>query len=100
MNKHLVQVFEQSADGDEWGNVMSWFFAVAHVLHHLDEIPEEWNYIHAPYCDEDMRDPREFNESELAYLMAEELVTVEDLIEFGHWLDREDERLKAAGKAY
>lgn len=97
--RDLMATLNQGHDGDEWGLCMSWFFAVAHTLYHLDEVPAEWQYSHG-LCDGDMRDPDEFEESEIAYLMVENLVTVEDLINFGHFLDHWSDELREAGKDY
>lgn len=99
MNLELVGLYESTHDGDEWGNVMSWFFAVAHVLHHAGEaVPASWNYRHYLYCDG--LDTNQYEEAELFHALANGIVTHDDLFEFGDFLDREDERLKANNEAY
>lgn len=100
VNQHLVDAYNATLDGDEWGNVMSWFFATAHVLHHLDEVPEEWEYGHGLCLDYDPSDSEDFDEAELQYLMADDLVSVQDLIEFGNMLDSLRGTLVSEGKDY
>ncbi len=100
VNETLIDLFDSTEDGDEWGDCMGWFFAVAHVLYHLDEVPVEWDYNHGLCLDYDPTDSKDYDEAELQYLMAEELVTVQDLVEFGNTLNNVYYTLIEQGKDY
>jgi hypothetical protein len=95
----LLDLFDETADGDEWGNCLGWHFAVAHVLYHFDEVPSEWQYNHG-LCDDDMRDPASNDEAELIYLMEDCGITTDDLVSFGNMLNNLHDILIHEGKDY
>lgn len=100
VNQTLIDLFDSTDDGDEYGNCMGWWFATSHVLWHLDEVPDEWDYNHGLCPDYDPNDSENFDEAELQYLLSDDLVSVQDLIEFGNTLYNVFEILKAQGKDY
>jgi hypothetical protein len=100
MNQHLLDASNSTLDGDEWGNVQAWRFATAHVLEHMNECPDEWHFHHALCFTEDFNASESFEEEEISYLLADELVTVQDLIVFGDMLNILRDILVTEGKDY
>lgn len=96
----LVDLFDSTDDGDEYGNCMGWWFATAHVLYHLNEVPDEWNYNHGLCLNYDPNDSDDFDEAELQYRISDDLVSISDLIEFGNTLLNVCDILKEQGKDY
>lgn len=90
----LKREFGITNDGDSWGTVMGWLFAISDVLHfdRDDETPiMEWGYSPSPIQSE----PKDTFEAEI----AREADTA-DLIEFGCVLSRYANMLEKAGKNY
>jgi len=90
-----------AGDGDVWGWGMSWFFATAHVLHHMTDtdIPAEWQYRHGIGCDGTRwRDDAETDEA--ASLYESGIVTDADLIAFGDVINRYLDWCRMAGRDY
>lgn len=97
----LAFEYSLTSDGDEWGDCMAWFFAVAHVLHHssMEPIPAGWQYRHAPGCSS-LYPLDGYEEEILVSLWDDGTIDEYDLIEFGNALSALDDALKAEGKNY
>ena len=100
MNQNLLDAYNGTLEGDEWGNCMSWLFATAHVLEHLGQCPPEWQYRHGLCFREDLSESESFEESELVFYMEDDGVTIDDLIVFGEMLNNLRDILVAEGKDY
>jgi hypothetical protein len=107
LNKHLLDSFNDTLDGDEFGNCQAWRFATAHVLFHLDGVPEEWQYRHGLCFEELEPEFADFEEQEITELMngqcgceVKHPVTVADLIDFGNMLNNLRDILVSEGKDY
>jgi len=99
--KPLLEAYNSTLDGDEWGNVQAWRFATAHTLFHImGECPGEWEYRHGLCFKEDLTYPEDYEEEEISYLLAEGLVSKWDLIDFGNILNINRDILVEAGKDY
>lgn len=99
--KALAFEYSLTGDGDEWDDLMGWFFAVAHVLHHssMELIPAGWDYHHAPGCST-LGTDESYEEEILIGLWNDGTIDEYDLIEFGDALDVLYYALKAGGKDY
>lgn len=101
MNQHLLDAYNSTLDGDEWGNVQAWRFATAHVLHHMDVHIDEWKYTHSDVCAAAVNQDENFEESEILYLMDyDRKVALQDLITFGDMLNNLRDILVDEGKDY
>lgn len=103
MNVHLVACYNLSFDGDEWGNCQAWRFAIAHLLHHMDRCPDEWQYVHG-LCYADglsyLEDVGDDTEQDIMDMLRAGLVNVLDLIEFGTMLNNLRDILELENKDY
>jgi hypothetical protein len=92
--------------GDEWGECMGMWFAIAELLWALDEeIPAHWEFRASPMhergrgADAVMADAS-WPETQLAEMYLEELFTADDLRHAGNVFTRYAQLLKLAGKDY
>ena len=100
MNQNLLDAYNGTLDGDEWGNCQAWRFATAHVLWHRGYCPDEWQYTHGLCFTEDFANSESFEESELCFYLGDGDVTIQDLIEFGEMLNNLRDILVAEGGDY
>lgn len=79
-------------DGDPWGSVMAWWFAVADALTDTapERLPSHWQFRQSPLGSD--KDQYEY-ETVAGW-------SPETLVRFGNALGRYAARLKAAGKDY
>lgn len=91
----LLGEFNLSYDYDPWGQVMGWLFAVCDVL--TDSglgTPPEWDFHQSPMGSD--TDSYEYQTLQDLYVDY----TDDDLLAFGHFLNREADQLRAAGQDY
>jgi hypothetical protein len=92
----LKSEFKLYADGDAWGYVMHWWFAVAEELYYFRQnvtIPEEWQFCPSPFG-------RPQNDPDDVATVAVALASDRDLLKFGKLLARCARALKHAGRDY
>lgn len=99
--KNLDNEFSIGFDGgDEWGSVLSFWFAVAEVAHHAGaEIPARWQFQDSPVHGDDWV-PEDYPASLVQEMYDAGEISNDDLIAFGNKLTRDAHRLKRAGKDY
>lgn len=79
-------------DGDEWGNCLSWWFAVAGEMYERGlDIPPEWQYRPSPFGGRE----EGLYETDVCLEASDEALEL-----FGRVLCRLGERLKACGRDY
>jgi hypothetical protein len=97
--KSIRSEYNLTADGDIWGNALTWHFAVAETLfHNGNELPSEWKFRDSPMHSE--WSPDDYETEIIAELLMHAECEEEDLLTFGHVLFRYLNVLKAAGKDY
>ena len=88
--------------GDAWGSTLEWWFAAAETLyHHGVKLPDEWQYHDSPvHTDDNYGADDDYATSIVTDLLNSAAVTQDDLLTFGHVLDRYANVLKDEGKDY
>jgi len=94
MNVDLKNEFKLTNDGDNWGNVMQWLFAIADYLtFETDEcVPDEWQFKPSP-----------FGAAEECYVfqaLKEMELPSDDVLQFGKVLIRVRDILESKGESY
>ena len=86
--------FRLTSDGDDWGNVLGWWFHVADEIYWNRDfpVPEEWEFRASPIGPQN--EPDEY-ETEVVRNMSDD-----DLAHFGAVLNRYARFLKHCGKDY
>jgi hypothetical protein len=99
--KDLDNEFSIGFDGDdEWGSVLSFWFAVAEVAYHAGaEIPARWKFQDSPVHGRDW-EPEDYPASIVQEMYDAGEISNDDLIAFGNKLTRDAHKLKRAGKDY
>jgi hypothetical protein len=99
--KDLENEFAIGYDGgDEWGSVLSFWFAVAEVAYHAGaEIPARWEFVDSPVHG-DYWKPEDYPASIVQEMYDAGGVSRNDLIAFGWKLTRDAKKLKREGKDY
>ena len=98
MNTTLKEEFKATSDGDHWGNVMAWLFAIGDfITFETDEcIPDTWQF-KPSMCgaNEDC-----FIYQSLRHFAFEKQVTNEEILHFGNLLMRVRDILESKGESY
>lgn len=98
MNKHIKELWEISHDGDDWGQCMAFWYAIADTLYREDgDIPNSWQYKPPLYVDEK---PDSWPETEIDHMYQEGVISLDDLTYAGRVFERYSDLLKAQGKSY
>jgi hypothetical protein len=89
----LKSEFRISSDGDDWGNAMHWWFAIAGEIHEHREwnVPDAWRYRPGLSAIPDATDYA----AEACHNATDDALT-----EFGALIHRYARALKRAGKSY
>ena len=98
MNLTLKNEFKLTNDGDDWGNVMAWLFAIGdYITFDTDEyIPDSWQFKPSPLgANEDC-----FVYQSLRHFAFEGEITNADVLEFGKILIRVRDILERKGESY
>jgi len=91
----LKAEFKLSSDGDEWGNVMQWWFTVADEIYFnrdTIEVPESWEFRPSPLG------PSNEPDDYPTYIVAD--AKADDLLRFGKLMDRYAGALRHADHDY
>ena len=97
MNAEIKDVWAMSHDGDDWGQCMGIWFAIANCLHrHNGPIPRHWQF-RAGATEEAAED---WPDTMLEDLLHCEAITFFDLVQAGNVFARYASILQAQGKAY
>ena len=94
MNVDLKNEFKLTNDGDNWGHVMQWLFAIADYLtYETDEcVPDEWQFKPSPFGADD--------ESHVFQALKEMELPSDDVLQFGKVLIRVRDILESKGESY
>lgn len=98
MNTTLKNEFKLTNDGDNWGNVMAWLFAIGdYITFETDDyIPDSWQFRPSPLgANEDC-----YIFQSLRHLAFEKYVTSADILHFGKVLIRVRDILESKGESY
>lgn len=92
--KDLKAEFRLTCDGDCWGSVMLWWFAIADELHFNRDsgVPSSWQFRPSPLGPS--------NDLEAYETEIVEAADTETLLRFGELMNRCASRLKRLGKDY
>jgi hypothetical protein len=82
-------------EGEPFGSCMGWHFAIAHILHHGEDAPVEWEFRHGDGCS-----GINYEEDMIIYHLIHRDVSAEDMINVGNVLARYRVWLGLAGKDY
>lgn len=95
------ELYQLSADGDEWGNVMAHWFGIATALYAYGHpVPDEWDFRPSPMLHEG-RNIDDWPDAEYLDMLREGSVTPESLVSFANdTLAPERDRLKSEGLDY
>ena len=94
MNVDLKNEFKLTDDGDNWGNVMQWLFAIADYLtfETYECVPDEWQFKPSPFgADEERYEFQALKEMELPS---------DEVLQFGKVLFRVRDILESKGESY
>jgi len=94
MNVDLKNEFKLTNDGDNWGNVMQWLFAIADYLtFETDEcVPDEWQFKPSPFGADE--------ESYVFQALKEMELPSNEVLQFGKVLIRVRDILESKGESY
>ena len=98
MNRVLKNEFKLTNDGDNWGNVMAWLFAIGdYITFETDEsVPDEWQFKPSPMgANEDC-----FVFQSLRHFASEGEIMSADVLKFGNVLNRVRDILERKGESY
>ena len=98
MNPTLKNEFKLTNDGDNWGNVMAWLFAIGdYITFETDKcIPDTWQF--KPSMCGANEDCYVFQS--LRHFAFEKYVTSEEIMQFGNILIRVRDILESKGESY
>ena len=98
MNTTLKEEFKLTNDGDNWGNVMAWLFAIGdYITFETDKcIPDTWQF--KPSMCGANEDCYVFQT--LRHFAFEKCVTSEEIMQFGNILIRVRDILESKGESY
>ena len=98
MNTTLKEEFKLTNDGDHWGNVMAWLFAIGdYITFETDEcIPDTWQFKPSPCGANEDCDVFQ----SLRHFAYEKQVTNEEILHFGNLLMRVRDILESKGESY
>ena len=98
MNKEIKNLWAISHDGDDWGQCMSFWFAIAGTVYRHNGItPREWQFTPGLSAD---KTPTEWPDSEIDAMFTNDEITMNDLVKSGNVFARYANILKAQGTAY
>ena len=98
MNMEIKSLWAMSHDGDNWGQCMSFHFAIAGTIYRNDgNVPAEWQYKPGLFTYEP---PKEWPDNEIETMLTDNDVTMPELIEAGNIFSRYSDILKAQGQDY
>ena len=94
MNVDLKNEFKLTNDGDNWGHVMQWLFAIADYLtFETDEcVPDEWQFSPSPFGADE--------ESYVFQALKEMALPGNEVLQFGKVLIRVRNILESKGESY
>ena len=94
MNIDLKNELKLTNDGDNWGNVMQWLFAISDYLtFETDEcVPDEWQFRPSPFGADE--------ESYVFQSLKDLALPSKEVLEFGKVLFRVREILERKGESY
>lgn len=96
--KALKEVYNMYHDGDQWGNAMGFFFAVADYLCFDTDIPvpDSWGFRPSPLGPDD----ESYQYREIETLIEAGEITDQDVLRFGRILNRLTDIYRAKGIDY
>tara|TARA_R100000655_G_C2948020_1_gene186839 strand:- start:43 stop:327 length:285 start_codon:yes stop_codon:yes gene_type:complete len=94
MNYDLKNEFKLTNDGDNWGNVMEWLFAISDYLtFETDEcVPDAWQFKPSPFGAD--------KESYVFQALKSMALPSDEVLQFGEVLFRVKEILERKGQSY
>ena len=94
MNIDLKNEFKLTNDGDNWGNVMQWLFAIADYLtFETNEcVPDKWQFKPSPFGADE--------ESYVFQALKEMALPSNEVLQFGKVLIRVRDILESKGESY
>ena len=94
MNVDLKNEFKLTNDGDNWGHVMQWLFAIADYLtFETDEcVPDEWQFKPSPFGADE--------ENYVFQALKEMALHGDEVLQFGKVLIRVRNILESKGESY
>ncbi len=94
MNVDLKNEFKLTNDGDNWGHVMQWLFAIADYLtFETNEcVPDEWQFKPSPFGADE--------ESYVFQALKEMALHGDEVLQFGKVLIRVRDILESKGESY
>lgn len=94
MYADLKNEFKLTNDGDNWGNVMQWLFAIADYLTFETEtyVPDEWQFKPSPSGADE--------ENHVFQALKEMALPADDVLQFGQVLIRVRDILENKGESY